>query len=361
MALTGQLDVAGTVVAGDADLSGTAFVAATALGPITAGDGVSFEGAEFDKPARIVASSASLSLRDAIFKAGGVILVRHAVVTLDRAALDEPLTVAAYELEPEAESVPGVERLRDGRPRLVSMIQVDSANLSLVDVDLSRCRFAGAFHLDKLVMEGRCTFASQPPGWWRTRRCVIAEEIAYRALRRRPWQRLAADLGLAADTAQKPQRLASLYRQLRKAQEDVKNEPGAGDFYYAEMEMRRCDSTGRSAERLILFLHWLVGGVRTARLAPANCTERRSCAWCPRFPRLASYGGRTFASDGGRGAGLAVSSAVSYVCTAVSVYSAVFVCSSIFVRAAVVVRVAYGRRCDGDCGHCSPDRQNHMA
>jgi hypothetical protein len=36
-----------------------------------------------------------------------------------------------------------------------------------------------------------------------------------------------------------PARLAVLYRQLRKAQEDAKNEPGAADFYYGEMEMRR--------------------------------------------------------------------------------------------------------------------------
>jgi DNA invertase Pin-like site-specific DNA recombinase len=32
---------------------------------------------------------------------------------------------------------------------------------------------------------------------------------------------------------------SDIYRALRKAQEDKKNEPGAADFYYGEMEMRR--------------------------------------------------------------------------------------------------------------------------
>ena len=33
--------------------------------------------------------------------------------------------------------------------------------------------------------------------------------------------------------------IAGIYRDLRKGLEDAKNEPGAADFYYGEMEMRR--------------------------------------------------------------------------------------------------------------------------
>jgi hypothetical protein len=40
--------------------------------------------------------------------------------------------------------------------------------------------------------------------------------------------------------------LAGLYRALRKAREDAKDEPGAVDFYYGEMEMRRYASRGRT-------------------------------------------------------------------------------------------------------------------
>lgn len=58
----------------------------------------------------------------------------------------------------------------------------------------------------------------------------------------------------------KTELLASLYRRLRKAQEDSKNEPGAADFYYGEMEMRRAAADPRSFEKFLLWLYWLVSG-----------------------------------------------------------------------------------------------------
>jgi hypothetical protein len=36
-----------------------------------------------------------------------------------------------------------------------------------------------------------------------------------------------------------PRQIAGLYRALRKGREDIKDEPGAADFYSGEMEMRR--------------------------------------------------------------------------------------------------------------------------
>jgi hypothetical protein len=51
-----------------------------------------------------------------------------------------------------------------------------------------------------------------------------------------------------------------LYRALRKAQEDSKDEPGAADFYYGEMEMRRLEPATPWGERVILWLYWLVSG-----------------------------------------------------------------------------------------------------
>jgi hypothetical protein len=48
---------------------------------------------------------------------------------------------------------------------------------------------------------------------------------------------------------------------LRKGREDTKDEPGAADFYYGEMEMRRLDrQTTPWPERVILWLYWLVSG-----------------------------------------------------------------------------------------------------
>ena len=66
--------------------------------------------------------------------------------------------------------------------------------------------------------------------------------------------------------------VASVYRELRKGREDDKDEAGAADFYYGEMEMRRQRSRGATgsnvdfgrpvpwAERQILWLYWLVAG-----------------------------------------------------------------------------------------------------
>lgn len=57
-----------------------------------------------------------------------------------------------------------------------------------------------------------------------------------------------------------PETVAGLYRSLRKAFEDSKNEAGAGDFYYGEMEMRRRAGTTPLAERVILYAYWLLSG-----------------------------------------------------------------------------------------------------
>jgi hypothetical protein len=70
-----------------------------------------------------------------------------------------------------------------------------------------------------------------------------------------------------------PGQVAGLYRALRKGREDIKDEPGAADFYYGEMEMRRAspgtdsnpDRLSRAnsrglVERVILTAYWLVSG-----------------------------------------------------------------------------------------------------
>ncbi|MEU9117093.1 hypothetical protein AB0D04_36395 [Streptomyces sp. NPDC048483] len=58
-----------------------------------------------------------------------------------------------------------------------------------------------------------------------------------------------------------------MYRQLRKAREDSKDEPGAADFYYGEMAMRRHSFGYRHAERWLLQAYWLLSGygLRAAR------------------------------------------------------------------------------------------------
>jgi len=170
---------------------------------------------------------------------------------------------------------------------------VDVATLTLSELDLAACLFQGAHHLDQLRIEGARPFASTPTGWkfgrvggqgvpvWRwTRRQTLAEEHHWRAGRRlpaapsgRPHPQLVGWSGpevrapdwLAGRSGRRvlplrPGRIAVLYRALRKAQEDSKDEPGAADFYYGEMEMRRLASGTPWGERVILWLYWLVSG-----------------------------------------------------------------------------------------------------
>ena len=55
---------------------------------------------------------------------------------------------------------------------------------------------------------------------------------------------------------------------IRKAQEDNKNEPGAADFYYGEMEMRRAAQSTSLSERFVLWLYWLFVGYGLRAMRP---------------------------------------------------------------------------------------------
>jgi hypothetical protein len=71
-------------------------------------------------------------------------------------------------------------REQSTRPRLLSLRRSDVAKLLIADVDLSACRFIDAHNLDQLRLERGCEFA-RPPGRWRSRRAVIAEEHQWRS------------------------------------------------------------------------------------------------------------------------------------------------------------------------------------
>ncbi|MGW5295860.1 hypothetical protein [Streptomyces bacillaris] len=156
--------------------------------------------------------------------------------------------------------------------RVASLRGVDAAHLVLSGVDLSPCLFTGTVHLDQLRLEGACTFDTAPApapvsGWrgWRhwppvrfTQRRVLAEEHHWRAGRPgavRGWNGAVLGAGRVG-----PLQLAPVYRALRKAFEDGKHEPGAADFYYGEMEMRRHADDIPRAERWLLTAYWALSG-----------------------------------------------------------------------------------------------------
>lgn len=200
----------------------------------------------------------------AIRSAGDLTLTyQEGDLTLTGAAFDTPSTISS----PDPLST----------PRLLALEKVDATNLTLAltGLRLTACRFKDCHNRDKLRIEGPLRFASTPDhGLW-TNRYVLAEEHKWRATFdrrpsgwfpgrcRRPNEAPPAPAGhgrtsrAARDEAAQIQ---SIYRDLRKGREDAKDEPGASDFYFGEMEMRRMAAAQRSWERVLLTAYWAVSG-----------------------------------------------------------------------------------------------------
>ncbi|WP_063892264.1 MULTISPECIES: pentapeptide repeat-containing protein [unclassified Streptomyces] len=258
---------------GDAWFESTTFVAADQLGPMACAGRVVLSGAAFGGPVTLSFAARRLECRRTRWSSTAEIRLRYATVDFAHAVFEYPLTIAA---EPDPFVLTNGRQLaedpfpilpipRDPRVRVASLRGVDAAHLVLSDLDLSGCLFAGTVHLDQLRLEGACTFDTTPPAvWWRwppvrfTERRVLAEEHHWRASQPgavQGWNVAVLGAGRAG-----PLQLASVYRALRKAFEDGKHEPGAADFYYGEMEMRRhADDIPRS-ERKLLTAYWALSG-----------------------------------------------------------------------------------------------------
>jgi uncharacterized protein YjbI with pentapeptide repeats len=237
------------------------------LGLTTVGGRLDLDGAQFASAVRIETEASELTCRRGRFPGGVRFDVRRAVVRLDDSDLSMPSLLTGPPVSSPAGAV--------GRPRLLSLQGANVAGLALGNVSLADCWFAEAHNLDKLRIEAGTTFGRSPvPSVWDHRQ-VIAEEAAWRAARVRPgrwnppeWPYFDKPEVLS------PGAVAVLYRALRKSREDAKDEPGAADFYYGEMEMRRHDRGTGDAIRwrghaipILLWAYWLVSGygLRAAR------------------------------------------------------------------------------------------------
>jgi hypothetical protein len=224
-----------------------------------------------------------LCLRRTRFERGATLHLHGGNVDLEGAEFLSPSLVLGGRTSGQflAENVSLVMDGGSWQPRLVSIAGVDSSHLVLSDVDASHCVFRGALHLDGLRFATPCPMDHPPRGlcagtifpfvWWWSDRMTVREERDWRAEGARPsgWRTKPAADEFADPTAdgkeEKPshraeaERLAKIYRALRKGCEDEKNEPGAGDFYYGEMEMRR-HGLASASERLLLWLYWVLSG-----------------------------------------------------------------------------------------------------
>ncbi|WP_406448123.1 pentapeptide repeat-containing protein [Streptomyces sp. NBC_00876] len=261
------------------------FALTTRFGPVVCAWEIDLSGAVFEMPVTVELAARAVRFERTRWESTATLRLRHATVDLSHAVLTNPVAITAHPTPfmVGTSTVVSEDLLQGPRSaiRVASVRGVDAAHLVLTDVLLVDCLFAGAFHLDQLRLEGRCAFAAAPIGLHRryliwpyrwSRRRTLAEEHHWRAQAagqtappagRQPSPRAwrtgphHSNLDLTPD----PEDVATLYRQLRKAFEDGKNEPGAADFYYGEMEMRRHDRTDTPAgERFLLWGYWLLSG-----------------------------------------------------------------------------------------------------
>ncbi|MER7236085.1 pentapeptide repeat-containing protein [Streptomyces olivaceus] len=247
------------------------FERSVSLGPLVCAGRVVLSGAVFSGPMTLSLAARRLECRRTRWSATADLRLRYASADLTHAVFEYPLTISA-EAEPFALSngrsvtERALADASSAAVQLASLRGVDAAHLSLADVDLSGCLFIGTVHLDQLRLEGTCLFDVVPPRrCWRrwhpvrfAQRRVLAEEQHWRADQPaavRGWNTAVLGAGRVG-----PAELAPVYRALRKAFEDSKNEPGAADFYYGEMEMRRHDHATTRAERGLLCSYWLLSG-----------------------------------------------------------------------------------------------------
>ncbi|MDA2813201.1 pentapeptide repeat-containing protein [Nocardiopsis sp. RSe5-2] len=283
----GSTDFADACFGRSADFRGAEFNDSSSL-TIVAAEQVDLSGAAFASPVALGVDASGLDLRGAAFPSGVRLELRRAAVDLEGARIEGPTTLSggSRPMASEEDGPPIGEPLPPGRsPRLlspasgaermpvvVSLRGVDCTNLTLNDVDLSSCRFAGAMNVAALGLQGQCVFARPPRTrggrfgrlvrW--SRRRVLAEEREWRtAMGYRGWvddpDEAEYLVGLERPEVSAEQ-MADLYRSLRRALEDNADQPGAADFYYGEMLFRARAVSTPSAERAILWAYWAFSG-----------------------------------------------------------------------------------------------------
>jgi uncharacterized protein YjbI with pentapeptide repeats len=279
--------------AGDLSFSGSTFKGRTAFSDVQVSMFFNFVATSFSERVRdFLAGCRFLHLQDSRLERGGLFHLHSGQVNLSRAELGASTMIAGTRKSGQFHTLDKslIFDDCDWRPRLLAIEGTDVEKLVLQDVNLSKCHFDGSINLDKLRLEGLCVFDEPPKGlhvgadppflWSWTRRLSIFEERIWRGhsgkghgwkprlRKRKPGEPVIVSARgdpFGGPTPARHERqaqaeqLAKTYRALRKGREEAKNEPGAGDFYYGEMEMRRAGNT-TLGERFVLWLYWLLSG-----------------------------------------------------------------------------------------------------
>lgn len=234
------------------------------IGPLNISELADLSNAYFTRPVRMMISASRLSLARASFDRGGRIECKRAKIDLSRLAANAALLI-----------------IGDEGSAVSSMEDADCAHLRLSSLDLSDCYFYGCHDLQGITLESTVSLTNAPRPLRSRRRC-IADEFTWRAAnsrwRKADWSKEHHDGERKAISPPSPVagsraagEIADVYRSLRISVETRSNEPGAADFYYGEMEMRRRDRTVGRADRLIVWTYWLVSGYGLRALRSVFC------------------------------------------------------------------------------------------
>lgn len=273
------VDLEGARFAGLADMREASFQFARRFGRFEVADRLQLDHCEFAERTTIEVSAAAISAASAIFAEGVRLLVEGAEMELDCVDFGRSATLSA--LAPHGDDT--VHPYLSNQPKLLTLHGAQVSSLAISGVDLTRCRFFGAHGLETMVIEPSCLWCHTPRQRRLSDRQILCEEWGWRQakeIRRRSegW-REAAVWSRGESTFEDrlrpfpgernllPMELAALYRALRKAREDNKDQAGAGDLYYGEMEMRRnapsFEGRGRIrslCDKAIITGYWLLSG-----------------------------------------------------------------------------------------------------
>jgi len=251
--VTGNLDTAGSRC-GVFLASRLRADGARSIGPMEVQNGCILADAHFAERIRIEVSANSLDMSGVGLDKGGRIEADVQEIRLERLSAGSAVSISG-------------SRRSQAKPVISSISNADAGAMSFAQVDMSRCVFYGAHDLDQTRIEATVTLPRAPR--WRSRRQCVADEFVarihapgrFRSRWSLPSVTTTPDSPSAGanDERLEASQAESVYRDLRKSLEARGNEPGAADFYYGEMEMRR-KATTSYAERSILWLYWAVSG-----------------------------------------------------------------------------------------------------
>jgi uncharacterized protein YjbI with pentapeptide repeats len=228
----------------DAVFRAAAFRLARKLGPLAVAGSFAIDDCLFAERVSIEVDATVVSAQTATFADGVHLRVCRAEIELDSADFARPSTLSGATTMPlrSRHDIGDDDTGPHELPRLLTLRGAHVAPLALSDLDLAACRFFGAHGLESLSIGANCRWRRSVSG---VSREMLAEEHVWR------------DDDESSDL--QPRQIAALYGALRKAREDGKDEAGASDLYFGEMEMRRHGAAKRS-DRAVLWIYYLISG-----------------------------------------------------------------------------------------------------